>query len=245
MNSRNALITIVAVHTLLMLTAYFGLVAVFDFPDILRRDPAVILQKFRDRRAWVQGLYAAFTWSQVAFVCLVLALRERLGDPNAPLLRAATFLGVLAGFSQAVGFARWPFAVGSLADRYEQAPEITLTVLDTLHNFAGVAVGEHLFFCFEALWAIATGMHLLGRPRQVHVSLGAARLLIGIGAAIGIYSLEQFGGPFAVLGPLNVYAHGALLFWLIGLAIAEAARRPLRRWEVGGLALLWIATVAG
>jgi hypothetical protein len=242
---RYALVAAIAVHALLLFTGFFGLVAVFDFPDILRASPAQILATFRSQRALVQGFYAAFMWSQVAFVCVVLALRARFGERSVPLLRAATHLGVLAGFAQAVGFARWPFVVGSLADAYPRAPEVTLTVLETVHRLAGVAIGEHLFFCFEALWAIATGVHLLGDRGPTHVSKGAALLLVGIGSAIGVYSLEQFGGPFAVLGPINVLAHGALLFWLIGVAISELLQRPLRRWEVLLLAGLWGATVLG
>jgi len=176
--SRHILAITIAVHAVLVLTGFFGLVSVFDFPDILREPAPRILEKFQGQRALVQGFYAAFTWSQIAFVCVVVALRERFGEHRAPLLRAATHLGVLAGFAQAIGFARWPFVVGSLAERYAEAPEATLTVLDTVHRLAGVAVGEHLFFCFEALWAIATGIQLLHDPGPTHVSKSGARLLI-------------------------------------------------------------------
>ncbi len=244
-SSRVALPITIGVHAALMLIAYFGLVAVFDFPDILRRPPAQILEKFQSGRPWVPGFYAAFTWSQIAFVCVVLALRERFGERPCSLLRAATHLGVLAGLTQAIGFARWPFVIGGLADGYAAHPETTLAILDAVHRTVGVAIGEHLFFCFEALWAIALGAHLLRRPEPTHVSPPAAALLVAIGAAIAVYSLEQFGGPFAALGPVNVLAHGALLFWLIGLAISELACRPLRRWESLALAGLWAVTVLG
>ncbi len=242
---RYAVPATIAAHAVLMFTGYFGLVSVFDFPDILRQTPARILEQFRSERALVQGFYAAFMWSQVAFVCVVLALRGRFGGRKAPLLDAATHLGVLAGFAQAIGFARWPFVIGGLADSYAGQPEVTLTVLDSVHRMVGVAIGEHLFFCFEALWAVATGVQLLRDPGPTHVSKPAAGLLVLIGAAVGLYGLEQFGGPFAVLGPLNVLAHGALLFWLIGLSLSELLRRPLRRWESLALAGLWAVTVMG
>jgi hypothetical protein len=244
MNQRQATITAIAIHVALMLTAYFGLVTVFDFPDILRTEPGNILAKFRANRALVQGFYLAFTWSQVAFVCVVLAMRERLGEHGA-LTRAATHLGVIAGFAQAVGFSRWPFVVGSLADRFAQDPDTTLVVLDALHRAVGVAVGEHLFFCFEALWAGATALHLFASRTNLHGSRPTAWSLLTIGIAIGIYSLEQLGGPFAVLGPLNVYAHGALLFWLIGFAVREAVQRRLRVWETAALIACWLAIVSG
>ena len=242
---RYALAATVAVHAVLLFTGFFGLISVFDFPDILRQPPAHILERFQSHRALVQGFYAAFMWSQIAFVCVVLALRERFGENCPPLVRAATHLGVIAGFAQAIGFARWPFVVGGLADRYADQPQVTLAVLDTVHRLAGVAIGEHLFFCFEALWAIAMGVQLLRDPGPTQVSKLGAGLLIVIGAAIGVYSLEQFGGPFAGLGPINVLAHGALLFWLIGVATSELLRRPLRRWERLLLVGLWAATVLG
>lgn len=159
----------------------------------------------------------------------------------APRLRASTHLGAIAGLTQAIGFARWPFVVGSLADGYPARPEATVTVPDAVHRMMGAAVGEHLFFCFESLWAPCLGLHLPRQPKPTHVSRPAAALLMLIGLAIGAYSLEQFGRPFAALGPLNVLAHGALLFWLIGLAASEALGRPLRRWEVGALISLWAA----
>jgi hypothetical protein len=88
-SSSRALSLTIAVHASLMFIGFFGLVAVFDFPDIPREPPPVILETFRSSRTLVQGFYAAFMWSQVAFVCVVLALRERFGEPT-PLLRAST-----------------------------------------------------------------------------------------------------------------------------------------------------------
>lgn len=242
-STRLAFIAVVGVHAALLLTGYFGLVSVFEFPDILRQPPAQILEKFRSQQSLVQAFYAAFMWSQIAFVGVVLAIRERFG-PESPLLRVATHFGVIAGFAQAIGFSRWPFVIGSLADKYQDAPETTLTVLDTVHRLAGVAIGEHLFFCFETLWAVAVGIHFLRNPIPA-VSKKSAAVLLFIGGAIGVYSLEQFGGWFAVLGPVNVLAHGALLFWLIGVALSEAVKRPLKRWETAALMIAWAVAVSG
>ena len=139
-STSRALSLTIAAHASLMFIGFFGLVAVFDFPDILREPPPVILETFRRSRTLVQGFYAAFMWSQVAFVCVVLALRERFGEPT-PLLRASTHLGVIAGLAQAIGFARWPFVVGSLADGYGEQPEATLTVLDASELCVGMTLG--------------------------------------------------------------------------------------------------------
>lgn len=243
MTSRHAVATTILAHAALMLVAYFGLVAYFDFPEILRQEPTDILARFQANRSLIEGFYAAFTWSQVAFVLVVLAVAERFRETSTVWLRAATHLGVIAGFAQAIGFSRWPFVVGGLADRAAEAPQVVLPVLETLHQFAGVAVGEHLFFLFESLWVFALAAHLLARPEGSHVSRRGAQALLLIGGAIAVYALEQFGGPFAVLGPINAIAHGALLFWLIGLAVRQAFDRPLRRWEATALAAAWAVIV--
>lgn len=76
-----------------------------------------------------------------------------------------------------------------------------------------------------------------------------AGVLLAIGAGILIYTLEQFGGVFAALGPLNVLAHGGLLFWLLGLAwllfnAEDAPALPLRLSRFA-TALLLAGYVAG
>ncbi|MGD8353798.1 MAG: DUF4386 family protein [Pseudomonadota bacterium] len=243
MNSRRALVITIIIHTALMLTAYFGLVIFFDFPDILRRTPMLILEKFNANRDLIVGFYAAFMWSQVAFVLVVLAIGERFRDTSTAWLRCGVFLGVVAGFAQAIGFSRWPFVVGGLADAAVDSPAAALTTLQAIHQFAGVAVGEHLFFVFETLWVLCLALHLLEKPQGSHVSRTGALLLVPVGAAIGVYGLEQFGGVFAVLGPVNAVAHGALLFWLVGLAVRQMFDRPLRKWESAALTVVWAAIV--
>ncbi len=210
---RFAVVGTVAVHAALLLTAYLGLVWRFEFPQILREPTDVMLAAFRANQSIVVACYAAFTWSQVAFCVVVLAIRERSAANASPWLRAASSLGVIAGFAQAIGFSRWTFAVPGLAEIADQSPETVEVTLATLHDFAGVAVGEHLFFCFEALWAVGLAIHLIEHPGRTHVSKAGAVLLLCVGIGIAVYSLEQFGGVFAVLGPLNVIAHGVLLFW--------------------------------
>lgn len=243
MNTRLAAVVAILIHAGLILGAYGGLVLFFDFPDILRKPVEVYLARFRANQSIVVLCYAAFTWSQVAFAAVAVILRERFRATSTAWLRAGSSLGVIAGFAQAVGFSRWAFVVPELATSFETAPETTLALIDMLHRFAGVAVGEHLFFCFEALWVATIGLHFMERPEHSHVSRRGALLLLPIALLIGVYALEQFGGVFAALGPINVTAHGALLFWLIGLAIRQAFDRPLYRWEVATLTVVWAALV--
>jgi hypothetical protein len=78
-----------------------------------------------------------------------------------------------------------------------------------------------------------------------------AGALLAIGAGILTYTLEQFGGGFAALGPLDVLAHGALPSWLLGLAwllfkAQDACVLPLRLSRVAAAILLagYLAGVA-
>ena len=243
MNSKHAVVLTILVHATLMLAAYVGLVTFFDFPDILREPVDVYLDRFLEYEALVVFCYALFMWSQVAFVAVVLAIREHLNDAGSAWLRAGTFLGVIAGFAQAIGFSRWAFVVPQLAKSFDTTPEVTLVVIDMLHRFAGIAVGEHLFFCFEALWAGTLGIHLLQTSGDARISRSGACLLLVIAGLIGLYSLEQFGGVFSILGPVNIMAHAALLLWLVGFAIQQALDRRLRPFEVAGLVALWAVLV--
>jgi hypothetical protein len=204
-----------------MLGAYFGLSAVFDFPDILRKPSSEMLGIFSERRTLVVPFYYAFVLSQLAFVAVALLLYRALRGERSTLAFVATGFGVLAGFAQALGFLRWPFLVPRLAEVVSlpssslATRETAVLVFESFHTYAGVAVGENLFFWCESIWAILLGVFLVRDAVVTHLMAG---VLLLIGAGILIYTLEQFGGSFAALGPLNVLAHGALLFWLLGLA---------------------------
>ncbi len=137
-------------------------------------------------------------------------------------LTLSTGLGILAGLCQAIGFLRWPFLVPYLAQIVQDpaaslsAKETALIIFQSIHNFAGMAIGENLFFVLEGLWAIFFAIYLY----QYKLLSKYLVFIPGLsGAMILVYSLEQFGGIFSLLAPLNIVAHGALVFWFLGLAL--------------------------
>ena len=120
-------------------------------------------------------------------------------------------------------------------------------VFQSMHRFAGIAVGENLFFLLEGLWAICLSIHLY-RHRLMAMPMIAIPGLSG--ALILVYSLEQFGGVFTGLAPLNVLAHAALVFWFIALAsmliggpaALDRGSRP-RAWVSATLMIGYLAIV--
>lgn len=65
---------------------------------------------------------------------------------------------MIAGVTQAMDLARWVFAVPGLAAIASDpaataaAKETAIVVFNALHQYAGVALGEHIGQIFTALW---------------------------------------------------------------------------------------------
>lgn len=223
MNAENRLLALAMLtFSALMLTAYFGLATYFQFPEVLRLQTTTMMEIFIANQTKVMTFYYLFVLSQIVFIGVVLIFHHYLSRQRSVYLTLATGFGVVAGLCQAIGFARWPFLVPYLAgivqdpSATEIQRETAVIVFQSFHHFAGIAVGENIFFLLEGLWAVCLSAHLF-TSRQMSLRLVSVLFLSGI--AILTYSLEQFGGAMAVLGPLNVAAHAAIVFWFIGLSV--------------------------
>jgi len=235
------------IHVVLMLAAYFGLATFFDFPDVLRRSAPEMLAAFNAERGPVIASYTLFMLSQVAFMAVALLLHRALARRGgSTALNVATGFGLVAGFAQAIGFSRWVFVVPWIADLTADPSTSAATqaaamvTLEGFHRVVGVAIGEHLFFWCEAIWAIGLALHLL---REAQPLRRLAAVLATAGALVAVYTFEQHGGPFAALGPLNVAAHGALLFWLLGLSLVLWRGRGVGRPALALLTSAYLAIV--
>lgn len=213
--------SLIWLFVVLMLVPYAVLVTYFDFPNILREAPADIMLKFKQSQSKVVFGYYLFTLSQIVFSGVVISLFCTYRKSVSDTLIFATFFGFIAGILQAIGFSRWPFAVPKIAETVSSPTVDQLTKdsaindLATLHNFGGVAIGENLFFVCESIWAITFGLFLLSHKQ---LSPWFGRSFITCGILVAIYSLEQFGGVFSILGPINVVAHAGIVFTLLGLS---------------------------
>ncbi len=223
MYATNRLLAIsMSVFSGLMLSAYSGLVSYFQFPEVLRFPATELMELFVVNQSKIVSFYYLFVLSQIAFIGVVLTMHHYLSQEASVYLTLSTGFGILAGLCQAVGFARWSFLVPYLAGIVQDPAstdtmrETALIVFQSFHNFAGIAVGENIFFVLEGLWALSLSAHLFSK-RSMSIRLTAVPALSGV--AILVYSLEQFGGVMSALGPLNVVSHAALVFWFIALSV--------------------------
>lgn len=147
---------------------YTILTITFDYPDILREDPGFILTKFHE-----DGFSLILTWFLFAILGIPLIIAyiligQKL-ENKLSFVRWATTFGVISGIVQIIGLLRWTFVVPVLANNFvtavsEASKESSKIVFQTIHQFGGVLLGEHLGQLFTIIWtiAIATAFKRLG-----------------------------------------------------------------------------------
>ncbi len=251
---------LMAVHSTVLVAAFFALAATFEFPGVLREPPLRILELFRASQSIIQPTYYVFTLTGVTFIAMAVAAREALGDAGSGWSRFAMVAGILAGLTQAFGFIRWVWFVPAMASIATDpaaslaSRDAALVMLEGMHAFAGVSVGENLSFLFQGLWTASFALALAN-----HGSFDPllARVGVASGATFVVYTLEQFGGAFAWLGELNVLFHLVWLTWLVLVAVLllRAGRTDsteelrvgprLAAIAVSGAALLFVITRVG
>lgn len=207
--------------------AFFELGRAFDYPDILRKEPDEILRRFAAGGSGLILRWQALLLSALAMLPLVALVPVVLEPPTA-LAAASVVVGVAAALVQALGLARWPFAVPELARRYVAAegPAAVSTrqsielVFALMHRLFGVGIGEHLGYLLTGLWTL-----LLAASVVSTTALPGWLGLIGmpIGAALLIGSLE-FVGPnekegWSVAAVIVPIAYVAWSLWLVALGV--------------------------
>jgi hypothetical protein len=137
---------------------YTILTITFEYPDILRQDAGVVLTKFHEG-----GSSLIFTWWAFAILGLPLLIAYikigQLFENQISFIKWVTTLGVISGILQIIGLLRWVFVVPVISGNYITASdlatkEIAKTSFQTIHQFAGVLLGEHLGQLFTIIWTI-------------------------------------------------------------------------------------------
>lgn len=143
--------------TLGVLVPYTILTIIFDYPDILREDAGVILTRFHEG-----GNRLICTWWAFAMLGLPLlkasVMLGHLLEHRLRYVRWATTLGIIGLLVQLVGLLRWTFVVPVLANHFVTGDAMVKTSarigFELLHQYAGVALGEHLGQLFSIGWTI-------------------------------------------------------------------------------------------
>jgi len=204
---------------------YALLAAQFDYPDILRRPATDVLVAFQAGGVGLVAIWYAFLLCALALVGLApaLAAASNRWHRALGLAMTAALLGGLAGLTQAIGLARWVFAVPALAAALadlatspDRAEAITVT-FEMLNLWGGVAIGEHLGQALTAGW-IASTVLLFGQTGRVVRWAGwlaVVGITFGLGEGLALAS-GQSGDLFS-LGTILGYL--AMSVWMMALGV--------------------------
>jgi hypothetical protein len=204
----------------------------FDWPDILREPPQVVLPAFMAGGTSLVWTWFAVAWTYAILLVPILLLPAALGRRDDPVLRAATFVGAASVLLSLIGFLRWVFVVPPLAASYAAGEPTSQAAVAAAwmaqHQFGGALLGEHLGQLLAIGWSITVSVLIL-RGRMLARWVGWAGLV-----ASGLYLFNQ-GDILATAIPsfpvfdLAGFAGSTLwAIWLIALGVG-VLRAPIRR----------------
>jgi hypothetical protein len=200
----------------------------FDYPDILRRPTAEILERFRAGGSSLILLWWTFMLSGLLLIAGAVLLGQVLEFGG--VVPVATTIGVLAGLVQMLGLLRWVYVVPALAHAYSdptlgpEQREAHAAVFRALHQYLGVGVGEHLGYLFTGLWSVLIGVGVI-QGTALPTWVGWPGVVIGAGLAVGS---AEFLGPneergWGLAGAAIPFLYIAWSLWLLALGIALIA----------------------
>lgn len=200
------------------------LAVIFEYPQILRQPTGEILTLFSEGGPALIAVWYAFALAAIFMIVVVLLVHDVLKDRNRGLLRVATVFGILAGLLQTLGLIRWVFVVPSLAQAFadpaatEASRAAVVVVFNALHQYAGVALGEHLGQLFTAVWAALISFSLPRTNRVLSTCGKAAAIVMALGLIEGFATVTPFdAGLLAMLTPL---AFIGLSIWMIAFGVS-------------------------
>jgi Domain of unknown function (DUF4386) len=209
--------------------AFLELGRAFDYPGILRREPDEILRRFAAGGSGLILRWHALLLSALAMLPLVAMVAVVVLEPSPALAVSSVVVGSAAALVQALGLARWPYAVPELARRYLAAPEgpageamraTVETIFATNHRLLGVGIGEHLGYLLTGGWTLL----IAGGVLSTSVLPGWLGLIgVPIGILLMLGSLEFAGANEArgwkVAEAIVPIAYLAWSGWLIALGV--------------------------
>lgn len=208
---------------------YTMLTIMFEYPDILRQDTAVILTKFHEGGSRLIWTWFAFAVTGLPLLPAYILLGQKL-ETNSPLVRIATTIGVIGLVVQMVGLLRWTFVVPVLADTFVTASDeptkaAAIVAFRTIHQFGGVILGEHLGQLFTIAWTVVISLSFAKLklfPKWVHV-LGLVSSFIYLLAQAELFATVMPGFPVWEMAGFI----GSTL-WLVWLVVVGVKFRSLK-----------------
>lgn len=206
--------------------------SIFNYPQILREPTGQVLLLFKQGGTSLIATWYAFALAPVFLIAAVQLIHRTLKDEGSIWASMATVFGVLAGVFQVLGLIRWVFLVPVLANVYaspsetEAAKTAAVTVFNAFHQYAGVAIGEHLGQLSTALWVLFLSVGILGssiyKKWQAVSGIVIASLMM-VGLVEGFSTVINFDpGVFGAITPVSFIA---LSIWMIALGITLLFRK--------------------
>jgi Domain of unknown function (DUF4386) len=204
----------------------------FNWPDILREPPDVVLPEFVTGGTSLVWTWFAVAWTYGILLVPILLLPAALGRRDDPVLRAATFVGAASVLLSLIGFLRWVFVLPPLADSYAAGDPTTQAAVAAAwmaqHQFGGALLGEHLGQLLAIGWSITISALIL-RTGVLWRWVGWAGLVASLLYVTGqgdILATAVLDFPVWDLGGLL----GSTLWglWVLALGVA-VLRAPIRR----------------
>jgi hypothetical protein len=207
--------------------AFFELGRAFDYPAILRRPADEILRRFAAGGAGLLLRWHLLFLSALAMLPMAVLLAVVL-DAGPVLTPLTMVVGIVAALVQAVGLARWPFAVPELARRYvaaegadaEATRRSVEVVFAVLHRYLGVGIGEHLGYLATGFWTMLVAASILAGG-TLPAWLAFAGLVIGVALLVGTLEFVGSNEPdgWELAGTIVPIAYIAWSVWLILLGV--------------------------
>lgn len=140
-----------------VLIPYIILTIIFDYPNILRQETGIILSKFNEGGSRLIWTWWGFGILGLPLLVAYILLGQKL-ESKFTFIRWVTTLGVIGLVVQMIGLLRWVFVVPILAKNFVTGNEITKEVskvtFQTVHQYGGVVLGEHIGQLFTIAWTI-------------------------------------------------------------------------------------------
>jgi hypothetical protein len=204
----------------------------FNWPDILREPPQVVLPAFVAGGTSLVWTWFAVAWTYAILLVPILLLPAALGRRDDPVLGAATFAGAASVLLSLIGFLRWVFVVPALADTYAAGDATTKTAVAAAwmaqHQFGGALLGEHLGQLLAIGWSITISVLIL-RTGLLWRWVGWAGLVASV-----LYLFNQGDILATAIPDFPIWDLAGLLgstlwgLWLITLGVA-VLRARIRR----------------
>lgn len=189
---------------------YTILTIIFEYPVILRQDTATILTKFHEGGNRLIFTWLTFALAGIPLLPAYIMMGKKL-ESRSIAANVATTIGVIGLIVQMIGLLRWTFVVPVLSNTFVQATEeaakaAAIVSFKTIHQFAGVILGEHLGQLFTIAWTILMSfifaknrlmpswVNWLGYISAIIYFLAQAELLATIIPGFPVWGLAGFIG---------------------------------------------------